>query len=81
MRRASQGVCSISLQHLVQMNCGRHLCEQRVDGDKIVYLSMGRNWVSMGQCLEESSTDHVQSYTMCTFWIVAFWTPRRGHWP
>ena len=22
-------------------------------------------------------TNHVQSYTMCTYWIVAFWTPCR----
>ena len=25
----------------IQMNCGRHLCEQKVDGDEIVYLSVG----------------------------------------
>ena len=55
-------------------------CEQRVGREEVVYLSVGRNWVSMRQCLEESSTDHVQSYIMCTYWIVAFWTPGRGHW-
>ena len=63
------------------MSGGKDLCEQRVDREETVYLSVGRNWVSMRQCLEESSTDHVQSYTMCTYWIVAFCTPGRGHWP
>ena len=53
----------------------RHLCEQRVDGEETVYLFVGKIWVSVRQCLKESSTGHVQSYTMCTFWIVAFWTP------
>jgi len=26
------------------MNCGRHLCEQRVDGEETVYLSVGKIW-------------------------------------
>ena len=73
MWRAFQGVCSKCLQHVVQMNCGRHLCEQRVGGEGTVYLSVERDWVSVWQCLEGSNTGHVQSYTMCTWRIVAFW--------
>jgi len=45
------------------------LCQQRIGGEK-VYLIVDKYWVSVRKCLEESSTGHVQSYTMCTYWIM-----------
>ena len=48
---------------------------------EIVYLIVGKHWVSVRWCPEESSTGHVQSYTMYTCRIVAIWIPGREYWP
>ena len=50
------------------MNCGWHLCERKIDGERVPCLSTDNNYVSVKQCLEERSTGHVQFDTMCTYW-------------
>ena len=48
LRECIPYVCSMCM---VQMNCKRHLCEQRVGGEGTVYLIVGKNWVAVKKSL------------------------------